>query len=500
MATTIKLRGPSDSNEEVVLVGRAQRPLTKIVSLLRSRVIREVTLPIENVSEEPELTFSATLVAPTQLQESQSVQLSANLFSQVADGPLTLVENYDPTHWTKAVTSGGSSASLGGPNGDVLTATTTLGEVVVTFTYNVADSEALGTVATATVEVVASPVFNVVVTGLPASVVQGNSYTLGAERRDGETGQVVDSNPANFVFTITSGGTFASITNGNQLNINPGTAGNSVTVQAAHNISGSGQASTNIIVQPAFPNNEPAGMSTRLAAQGDTLTFPGPATWNPNALWSDPSRIAVVADGASKFGQVLEKRWKLGDNAGWYALNIGQVGLWRELFIRVVYMIPSNYQRHHTGAEKFIYYNQGGQGGGTGDFVLWHTASNSSNSISWSDGGSVNTCVPQKPSGGDLGELQRGVYHTVEIHHVASLNPGEGSLRMWIDDIEYTSFRKFGEGVVPLTNRTWTATTGISDKRLGARVELPLFWGGAGGTKGVNDFMRFSEIYISGKN
>lgn len=506
MATTIKIRGDSNSDEPVILVGRAQRPLTKITSLIRSRVIREVTLPIEGVSEEPDLVFTGELVAPSQLQQSQSVQLSANLFSQVSGGPLTVVEDYDPTHWDKAITSGGSSASLGGPNGDLLTATTTLGEVVVTFTYNVVGSGAQGTVATATIEVVAATTFNVVVTNLPASVIQGQSYTLGAERRDGVTGEVVDDDPANFMFAISVGGTFGSITNGNQLNVNPSTAGNSITVQATHGVgSESGQATTNIIVQPTFPNNEPTNLTQVAAFDGSTKVWSG---WNPNTLWNDDVRLRVISDPTSKFGSVLEKRWYLNDSHGWFAVNERTFTSFRELYVRMVYILSDNYDFHGSGVEKLWYMRRRNGSGQIADgvFTVGHRqteglrlALNSSGGNGEIDG--VPYASADLVSNG-LGPTQRNAWYTVES--LIRLNtPGnsDGSITVWRNGVQVPSWRWLGKGLDPdLRNGNKLLGGTAWDSYQINNIQTFLFWGGSGDVKGANDSLRLSEFYVSGRN
>lgn len=496
--------------EMVVLKGTTKLAITSM-NVTSSVHLVEEDLLITGLGDEviPVIEYTAAIrnLDPQLVQSATDSDIEVDLF---ANG--SLVEDYDPANWGKAITSGGASASLGGANGDVLTATTTLGEVVVTFTYNVAGSEAEGTVATAAVEVVATPTFNVVITNLPSNVIQGQSYTLAAERRDGVTGEVVDGNPANFAFSLIAGGSFASITNGNQLNINPSTSGNSITVQATHNAFGeSGTAGANIIVQPTFPAVlSLAGDTQVFSNQGNTLSWG--AGWSPSTGWtSDPTRITVVADVASKFGNAIQKNGKIGDVGSWLqALNVNQLGslaAFREYYFRFVFLMSANWQ-HHTSGDKILWWGRRFPGGQATQFYIHvqsglyrFTAQNTLNGA----GTPVNFNVVAR----GVPSLTKGVYHTVEVRHRLNIpGQGDGYLRMAVDGVEATNYSSNVSGTNPpavgtptsggLLNVEWVNSNWTPLSLNGTQQFL--FWGGSGDEKTVNDYWRLSELFIAGRN
>lgn len=499
-----KLRqsGVTGTGRVLTFEGTARHAVTSIAQILSVTGGREIDLLIGTAPAPPVLNFTVQILGLNAqiAQNGSDTDLSANLF---ANGEL--VEAYVAANWNWTIDDDGSGGASF--TGDDLTVGPNVGQVVIRATYdNNLDpaNPANGTTQTATTNVVAAPLtFTVVLTGLPASAVQDNTYTLGAERRDG-TGQVIDSDPANFTFTIITGGTFGSIINGNQLQVNAGTAGNSITVRASHNVGGEvGDGTTNIIVQPTFSNNEPAGFTPILIADGTTKDF---STGQPVAFtllsqgtrWLDDNAVAVVVDPASKNGSAIEKRWFVGDPTGWNGVVTGRIGEWRELYFRFIFMLSDNWQYINSNS-KVIFYDKAPEP----HFVLW-----GENRVGFNDFGSgvgeydilTDPLDPKstvRPS--------PGVYHTLEYHHVASVNPGEGSLRVWLDGVEFTQFVRRGHfdedgGAVTLTGKTWLTTEADADKRIGGNIEFPWFWGGDGEIKDRNDFVRFSEMYISGRN
>lgn len=243
-----------------------------------------------------------------------------------------------------------------------------------------------------------------------------------------------------------------------------------------------------------WPDNEPAGMTTVLVADGSSKDWP---SFFQNKKWADDNRVRVVSDPKSKHGQAIEKRFFIGDQSGWNGItyNGGHI-VFRELYFRIVFRLSPNWQWHKAGGKYFYYGAAGRERGGPTQFQL---AWNGSGRTRWVDFGSgVGGYVA---NGGP--EITRDVYHTIEIHHVASTSGANGSLRMWIDGVEIQSFNLLGDPTqneVQLTNREWIATRGLEDKRLGRGLQAFMFWGGQHDTKQVNDWIRLSEFYVSGKN
>lgn len=244
-----------------------------------------------------------------------------------------------------------------------------------------------------------------------------------------------------------------------------------------------------------WPDNEPAGMSTVLMVDGSTKDWPGFYQGGP---WTDENRVTVVTDPQSKHGQAIEKRFFVGDESGWNGITYnGNHIVFRELYFRIVFRLSDNWQWHESGG-KYFYYGAAGRDPGRGptQFIL---AWSGSGRTRWIDFGSG--VGGYEANGGP--EITRDVYHTLEIHHVASTSGANGSLRMWIDGVEIQSFNLLGDPTqndVQLQNREWIATKGLEDKRLGGGIQAFLFWGGQNDTKRVNDWIRLSEFYVSGKN
>lgn len=115
----------------------------------------------------------------------------------------------------------------------------------------------------------------------------------------------------------------------------------------------------------------------------------------------------------------------------------------------------------------------------------------------WTDFGSgVGMYTPN-----GIPPISRNVYHTIEIHHRASTNGANGFLRMWVNGVQVNTFNLVGNSAqnnVRLENRQWLATSGLADKRLD-KLQAFMYWGGQDDLKRVNDWVRLSELYVSGK-
>lgn len=244
-----------------------------------------------------------------------------------------------------------------------------------------------------------------------------------------------------------------------------------------------------------WPDNEPPGMNTVLMVDGSSKDWPGFMQGGP---WTDDNRVTVVSDSRSKHGQAIEKRFFVGDQSGWNGITFnGNHIVFRELYFRIVFRLSANWQWHKAGG-KYFYYGAAGRDAGRGptQFIL---AWSGSGRTRWIDFGSG--VGGWEANGGP--HVTRDAYHTIEIHHVASTSGANGSLRMWIDGVEIETFNLLGhpsQNDVRLTNREWIATRGFEDKRLGRGLQALMFWGGQNDTKQVNDWIRLSEFYVSGRN
>lgn len=244
-----------------------------------------------------------------------------------------------------------------------------------------------------------------------------------------------------------------------------------------------------------WPDSEPAGMTPLLTVDGSSKAWPN---FVQSDGWADDNRVSVISDPRSKHGQAIEKRFFVGDESGWNGITYnGTHIVFRELYFRIVFRLSANWQWHKSGG-KYFYYGAAGRDKGKSP-TQFHLGWNGSGRTRWIDFGSG--VGGYSANGGP--EITRDVYHTIEIHHVASTSGANGSLRMWIDGVEIQSFNLLGDPTqneVQLMNREWIATQGLEDKRLGRGIQAFMFWGGQIETKQVNDWIRLSEFYVSGKN
>lgn len=248
----------------------------------------------------------------------------------------------------------------------------------------------------------------------------------------------------------------------------------------------------------AWPDNEPAGMTPIVFIDGSSKTWPGFGRSRP---WTNDDRITVVDDPESKHGLAIEKRFFVGDRSGWNGhtwLRVADRGSggYHELYFRMVFRFSPNWQ-YHTGMNKMFYWGSIGRPGNIGptQFFLgirggrfqFVNQSASGESVSR---GNFRANAPR---------ISRDEYHTVEVLHVAN-TPGnsDGSARMWIDGVEVQSYTHIGHRErtnVSLQDRRWLD---YSDTQLTGLVAF-MFWGGQHDTKQVDDWIRLSELYVSGK-
>lgn len=334
---------------------------------------------------------------------------------------------YDPANWTWAIVSD----SGGGPSftGDDLTVSSAPGTLVISATHN-----ETGAPAMATISVVAAIVLTPVLEGLPAEVVQGEDYQLSAEVQNSD-GSVNESyNPANWTFAVLSGPATFTGPNSDILSINAGSAPDSVSVQATHISEGTTAPATAGVIAPPgpdFPETlEPSNMVVVLANQGDTKNFG--AGWTPQQSWGEASKLAVVADVDSKYGNALEKRSALGESNWLNAYNQGNfVANHREIYARYVFRLSSNWQRN--AQETVFQYGRKLPGQSVDQFALMLSQgtpglrwSNSLTGAEVGDGSRNGVYEANTPS---ISVLSKDEYHTLELlHRLNSAGNADGYL------------------------------------------------------------------------
>lgn len=495
----IRLRCVSDNDEPFEARGAVSGSIPdNRIGNLSAAVINEEPLIIEGLADGPIPTYTATILGVPSPPEFVTPGTLTTLSAEVRDQFDNLVDAvYTPANWTWAIVSDeGGGASFGGVDGDDLTV-----GAVGTLVFSATHTET-GASTQASIEVVATVVLTPVLDDLPAQVVEGQDYQLSAhvENADGSVNEAY--NPANWTFTITAGGTFASITGANSdvLSVNSATAGNSVTVQATHTTAGSDSGTTSIIAAGAtFPEIlEPSEMTVVLSNQGDTTDFG--AGWVPQQSWNDTNKLAVVADGASKFGNALEKRGLIGDSGWLDAWNQGDfVADFREVYIRYVFLLASNWQR--VGLENAFRYGRKLPGESPNQFIL--SLRSASPGIRWRNGlvgaevGDASRTGDYEPANPVFTALARDQYHTLELlHRVNSPGNADGYLQVAVNGTEITSWNILG-GASNVDVRSGVEWVNWPSHRLSG-LQVFHFW--SGGTKSVNDFVRMSELYISGRN
>lgn len=512
---TVLIRGNvAGSGEVFELRGFATQAVTSI--FVEGAILgKETEVPITVAGETtpPPPVLSARIVgAPVSAQESTTI---TTLEAELVDEDNNVVELYDAANWTWAVDSGGGS--FGGPDGDDLTLPSAPATVAISATHN---TESL--VATASISVVAAVTFSPDFFSLPSQIIEGQQSNPLRSRVLASDGSTAEEIQTNWSYSIVSGpGTIGGSIGNNVLNADPGSAGSSITVRATYigslNVSpATDDATTSVVAQPEpgdFPEVlEPAGMTQAVSLDGSTLNWG--AGWNPSAGWSDTNRIEVVSDPLSKFGNAIEKRGFVGDTSGWLgALNVGQnvFGSWREVYVRYVWRLSSNWDYHSAG-DKLFYWGRKVPGAGATQYFLLQQPSSGLKFISQpgapggqhSGGiGLASAFFVPNPS---IPSLARDEYHTVELLHRMNSAPGnaDGGIRVAIDGSEILTWNHQGQG------GPFDITDGVEwiDNSGGATwpaLELTggeffLFWGGQGDTKTANDFIRLSELYVSGRD
>lgn len=497
----IRLTVVSDDNNERFEVRGAVRGTVDSIENLQAIVLEETPLSIGGLPEGPLPVFTATIKnAASELVVATS---DTDIEAEVKDQFGNLVDaTYDVDNWTWAIdsdTTGGASFGSGA-NADDLTVGSSPGTVVISATHIETDA-----VATATISVVSAIVLTYVLEGLPAEVETGESYPMTARVLNADGSENEAYIPANWTFSITAGGANGSITgtNSDVLSVNSGASG-SITVEALHSSSNSDDETVTVIdAAGAFPEGlEPAGATEILANQGDTTNFG--TGWVEELDWSDTGTLAVVSDGSSKFGSVLEKSASIGDSGWLDARNRGNnVANHREIYIRHVFLLSANWER--ATEEAVFQYGRKVPGEAPDQFELILKPSTPGiqwrNYLTGSDAGDASRNGTFEVETPNISALSRDAYHTLELRHRLNTDGNaDGYLRVAVDGTEITSWNILGgaSGVDIRSGVEWASTAGSwTALRF---TGLIVFHKWRGGTKSVNDSVRLSELFISGLN
>jgi hypothetical protein len=229
-----------------------------------------------------------------------------------------------------------------------------------------------------------------------------------------------------------------------------------------------------------WPNHEPAGMSVILFADGSDKYFAESDAFY-GARWLNDDDVAVVSDGDSKFGSAIEIRTRIDDTAGWHGI-VSDADFdtspdnWNEIYFRLVYQFSSNWQMNNSG-DKWFYWGKANTSQ-PNDFYVLHQA--------------THILITNQGGGGSFrnawgdATVTYGEYHTLEIY-IGGQTAGQadGFLQVWHD----------GQRVINQSGLEFFSDTPPNFEG----YQAFLYWGGSGGTKTVNDYIRISEFFISGK-
>lgn len=265
-----------------------------------------------------------------------------------------------------------------------------------------------------------------------------------------------------------------------------------------------------IIEQPTgnFPVVlDPGGgpWTTIVNLNGSTKIWPG---FGNGGEWADDNRIEVVSDANSKFGNAVQKNFFKGEAiGGWKGFNQRNIGLWSQLYVRLVFQLASNWQ-WHPGGGKYMYLHNSGTASLRRNFILGTGNPNAAfNAFGVAKTPGFPVAVWDFSSGQgqwvpNFASMPRGSYVTVEWLIGADITANSGFLRMARNGVEATEWALVGtpgpQTADLRSNVDWLYNDNVSDKRIGAACETFLFNGGSGGTFTANFNIRMSEFVIKG--
>lgn len=326
-----------------------------------------------------------------------------------------------------------------------------------------------------------TPVASVEVSPSSATVYVDGTLQLEAIVRDAD-GNVLSGRSV----TWSSSNTATASVNGDGMVM--GMAEGSATITAtSEGQTGSAAIEVRVYQPGEWPDNEPAGMTTIVFADGSNKYFDSGAF--VGSAWDDDNRVSVVDAPDAKYGgKAIQKRFFVGDGSGWHGIysKDNWQGSYRELYVRTVVKLSGNWD-DHSGGQKLFYF--GSEAGQPNDYYVWFRLSNNdlrfvtqvASGVRGSDG--ADTFWP----GGH--NLVANQFMTIELHIVAQSGPGasDGSLTMWQDG------QRIG---------SWSGlqfyNSGASSVEFDG-YQTYLYWGGSGDTKTANDWVQISEFYVSGK-
>lgn len=276
-------------------------------------------------------------------------------------------------------------------------------------------------------------------------------------------------------------------------------------INAAGSATSSGSSATTP-EQGEWPDNRPGGMTTILSTDGSSKTWGG----SSGGRWTDANYVTVVTDAASKYGSAIEKRYVIGDVAGWngyhHKLNFPSNARYQRLYIIFVLRWSTNYQ-FHQGHQKITMFGPVGVAG-SGNQSAFYPGMRASGRYYFrcQAGGNNGAGVGQyDPVDTGLALISGGAYHTVELDITVNSAPGvaDGSLRTWIDGTEVDAWTKTGTG-----STQHDLTSGVewfgSDIALGSDLRFGgcrafEYWGGSGTyAKTVDDNIRIAHFEYAG--
>lgn len=269
-----------------------------------------------------------------------------------------------------------------------------------------------------------------------------------------------------------------------------------------------------------WPENEPAGLSPVYPGNdvhpgaildGRHFKFdytPGGtdigAAFTFGAKWDGGPRILQTTSAGSKFTNVIRKNFQIGDPSGGNGLaqDVQFSADYETLYFRIVFRLSANWQRH-TAEDKLFFF--GDESGVNNAFTL---------TLGVGDGRIVflnqSSGVGQGPEDDEhIGAWRSSMipaldeWHTIEleIHAQSNTSTEDGSFKVTWNGDEVTDFvwKPFNDLPIPDPGQDsikWFSDA--SGDRLYSGLAFPLFWGGSGDTKTVNDFIDVSEFYLTG--
>jgi hypothetical protein len=254
------------------------------------------------------------------------------------------------------------------------------------------------------------------------------------------------------------------------------------------------------------------------------------AKWSDATLYpaaNNGTRVQVVADPQSKFGNVVQKWTFTGEQSGfngeydWQtAPGFGDANGYKELYVRIVFKFDPGWQWEVAHTQKLFYFatnrtNQSG-GGNANSFFLSvdrnqidfvdQANPTSATTAANGDGTAYNIDYRYSPP---AGTIAAGKYITMELWIRANSSPttADGQARIWVNGTEISQNMQALMGAYSmqkgLANRIWVGDTkffgtGTVFNGNFNNIQTLVYWGGTGDTAASNFYFNLSELFISG--